>query len=114
MTADLSEIVLNNLEYFQRAEVKSGQRLHQLFQHLSEVLEKIKPIITKFELFVKDYDFNDATPGNGYRSFLFVLDSAVKCSLRNCVNVKENREKFFFRKSFYEKYLSGDKSRIRI
>lgn len=70
---------------------------------IADGLEKSVPILKEIESFASEYDFDEKTPGNGFRSFLIVFNSAVVYIQRVCNDIKDKREKFFFRRILHEK-----------
>lgn len=107
MTSDeLSLTILDNLVFFSsKFKVANGQTFCQIFESLTKSVEKIKPLVKKIEVFAGDYDFDQKSPGNGYRTFVYVYESAIKRVVKLSTQIEAKRENIWFRKSFYEKYL---------
>lgn len=103
MSADLVEISFENLDFFKKGRRKNYQKFCEVFETLIKTVAKIHLIVKEIEGFAADYDFDKMSPGNGYRSFVDVYDSAVNYTMNLCVRIKESRESIFFRKTFYEK-----------
>lgn len=101
MCDELINIILSNQQHFRKFE--SGLRLCEIFKSLIDTVDAIGLIVKDIQGFAGDYDLDELTPGNGYRSFVFVVEKAIKSTMQICENLKENREKVFFRKSFFEK-----------
>lgn len=87
----------NNENCFREESLKAN------FRVIAEFLEKSGPLLKEIESFASEYDLDEKTPGNGYRSFLQVFNSAVVYTEKFCIEVKEKKEKFFFRRVLYEK-----------
>lgn len=105
MSGELVQIALENLEFFKKAKARN-KKFHEfckIFEALIETVIKLQLLVKNIEDFAPDYDFDKLTPGNGYRSFIDVYDSAIKRTVKLCIRVEEKRESFFFRKTFYEK-----------
>lgn len=102
MSDQLITLCRNNENYFR------GDSLQRSFLTLVEFLEKSGPVLKEIDSFASDYDFDEKTPGNGFRSFIHVFDSAVIYTEKICSDVKEKREKFFFRKLVFEKWDYGE------
>lgn len=49
------------------------------------------------------YDFDDQTPGNGYRSFVIIAQISIKHALQLCNYVAVNKDFIIFRKGLYVK-----------
>jgi hormone-sensitive lipase len=99
----LKEICYNNVDYFKEDESTQGLRLHGAFVGIIDHLDTAKPLVSEIEEFAGEYDFDEVTKGNGYRSFLLVFDSAVQHTLKLSKYVTENRSSILFRKNIYMK-----------
>lgn len=103
MADELMILCLNNLDFYQKVKSNNGVTFVQNFEVLIKNIQEIIPVVTDIECFAGDYDLDEETRGNGYRSFIYVYESAVNRTAKVCKYVNENRESIFFRKSFYEK-----------
>ena len=103
MSANLIEISFDNIEFFKKKRRKNSQKFCEVFESLIKLVAKIHLLVKEIEGFAADYDFDKMSPGNGYRSFVDVYDSAVKHTMTHCVHIKESRDSIFFQKTFYEK-----------
>lgn len=99
----LKSIIVNNIDYFHDDESTNGLKLHGAFQAIIDHLDNVRPLIQEVELFCKQYDFDEATPGNGYRSFIKITDSAINHTLKVVKYITENRSSLLFRKNNYTK-----------
>lgn len=102
LSLKLIKVADDNLEFFKND--KNGKRFFEIFRSLIDVLAQIVPVVKEIESFASVYDFDESTPGNGYRSFVYLFESAVEKSLQICDHVKSKRESILFRKSHNEKY----------
>lgn len=100
---ELLELALDNLEFFRFFKAKNDQNFCQIFQSLIETVQKIVPVISIIEGFAVNYDFDEKTPGNGYRSFISVCQSAVRRVKKVCELIKQKRESVFFQRSSFKK-----------
>lgn len=98
MRDQLISLCRNNENYF-RGDIS----LQRHFSKVIEFLEKSGSVLKEIESFAGEYDFDEKTPGNGFRSFIHVFNSAVVYTEKVCNDVKEKREKFFLRKILLEK-----------
>lgn len=105
MTDELHRLASENLEFFRKVPVQSGSKFHDSFSSLIENVELIATVIKKIDKFAVNYDFDEITPGNGFHSFVDVCLLAAKKAAEICKNIRESREKFYFRQSHYEKYV---------
>lgn len=101
MFDELIHISLDNQKFFQSS--KNSVKFVKVLQTTTETLAKLEPLVDEIQSFAGSYDFDKQTPGNGYRSFLFLVDTAVKKTLNVSKRIEQKRESFFFYKSFYEK-----------
>lgn len=103
----LIELCKNNIKYFEDDETESGLRIHGAFVGLIDHIETAKPLVREVQDFVHEYDFDEDTPGNGFRSFLYVVDCCVKTTLKLARYVMENRGTMLFRKAVYVKEVEA-------
>lgn len=98
----LIQAIDNSIEFFD-----VHTKCHVLktnLQNLKTNVENCEKIVVEIESFASDYDFDNETPGNGYRSFIDVFKSAVKKTTKICNQLIKNREKILFREIYYTKY----------
>lgn len=103
MYNQLMKVCENNREHFNKEKVQHGNKLSENFSRIQVCLKKAELLIKDIESFAGEYDFDEKTPGNGYRSFIFIFDAAVKHVEKISNYVLENRGKLLFRKSTYTK-----------
>lgn len=97
----LKDLCLNNSQYFQSHDSETGLRLHGAFLALIDHVESVKPIVDYVRKAAPSYDFDENTPGNGYASFVSVVDACIRHGVKLCKQVCINRDSFFFRASYY-------------
>lgn len=98
----LAQAIINSVEHFDKTQ--KFTELAKKLQDLKKSLEKCDEKIVEIESFAGDYDFDHDTPGNGYRSFVDVFNSAIKKTLKLCEQLITNRGKILFRADYYAKY----------
>lgn len=103
----LKELCQNNIEYFEKDDTSKGQRIHGALIGIIDHLQRARPLVQEIREFASSYDFDEQTPGNGYRSFVFVVDQSVKHSVKLCRYIMENRNSLLFRKSIYMKEIES-------
>ncbi|XP_058116245.1 hormone-sensitive lipase [Anopheles ziemanni] len=103
----LIELCRNNVNYFEGDDTETGLRLHGAFVGLIDHIEMAKPLVRTVQGFMHEYDFDPSVPGNGFRSFLAVVDCCVKMSLKLARYVMENRSAILFRKAVYVKEVEA-------
>ena len=97
----LKDLCLNNAQFFQQDESENGQRLHAGFLALIDQVDMITPMVDEVRKVAFKFDLDENTTGNGYRSFVAVVDICVQHGVRLSRLVCDSRESFLFRKSFY-------------
>lgn len=97
------DLCVNNAEYFRKDDSENGQRFHCAYMGLIEHIEIAKRYVTEIKSFAHEYDFNEHTLGNGYRSFLLVVRACINHGLKLSSHVIQNRGSLLFRKSLYMK-----------
>lgn len=100
---ELKELCRNNVEFYCDDETSKGQRLYGAFVGLIDHIDTVKLLILDINEFVDEFDFEKKTPGNGYRSFIYVTDCAIKHGIKLSRYVVENRSSLLFRKGIYMK-----------
>lgn len=99
----LKSIIFNNIDYYKTDESTNGLKIHAAMLGIIDQLDVARPLISDVDDFCKLYDFDSETPGNGYRSFLKVFDSAINHTFKIVKYVTESRSSFLFRKTTYTK-----------
>lgn len=99
----LKSIISNNIDYYKSDESMNGLKMHGACLGIIDYLDEAQPLIQEMELFCKAYDFDETTPGNGYRSFIKIYDCAINHTLKIAKYVTENRSSLLFRKNNYTK-----------
>lgn len=92
----------NNINYFDKS--AKSESLSTNLRQLKSALEKSARAVGEIEKFAGEYDFDENTRANGFRSFQHLQISAVKRSIQLCERLINNREKMFFRADNYAKY----------
>lgn len=99
----LKSIICNNIDYYATDESTNGLKLHGAFLGIIDQLEEARPLLENIQSFCKAYDFDEKNPGNGYRSFIKVFDSAINHTSKIVKQVQQNRASLLFRKNNYTK-----------
>lgn len=99
----LKSVVFNNIDYFKSDESTNGLKLHAAFLGIIDHLEEACSVVQQIEKFYQIYDFDEKTPGNGYRSFIKVFECAINHTLKIVKYVTKNRSSLLFRKNNYTK-----------
>lgn len=101
----LRDTCRENVNYFTTDERNGSTAIANSFQQLFENIGNIKPLVYELRNVCHLYDFDPSVPGNGYRSYVSVVDLFIAHSIKICNQMAANRDSFFFRKAFYTKYV---------
>lgn len=103
---ELIKMCISNLEYYKKDKSFAGSKIHSNFEKFKKLLESSIPVIKEIESFSHLYDYDENTPGNGYRSFVYIFECALKYSKKIFDYITEHRASLLFRKNLYLKYVS--------
>ncbi|XP_046382868.1 hormone-sensitive lipase isoform X2 [Ischnura elegans] len=97
----LKDLCKNNSDFFRTDDSEYGQRLHEAFIGIIDHLETVMPLVSDISQVAANYDFDAATPGNGYKSFVAVVNTCVAHTLKLAQWISYNRDSYIFRKGHY-------------
>ncbi|XP_013192288.2 hormone-sensitive lipase [Amyelois transitella] len=103
----LKDSCQNNAKYFQPDDSENGQRLYQGFMTLIDHIDTVWPLVDHVRRVAPQYDFDEKSPGNGYRSFVSVVDSCVLHGLKLSRQVCTGRDALLFRKGYFVKEIES-------
>ncbi|EFA02512.1 hormone-sensitive lipase [Tribolium castaneum] len=95
----LKDLCENNANFFAKDTSENGQRLYISFMGIRENLDEISQKMARIASEAPRFDFDESTPGNGYRSFLSVANSAIDYGIALNKKICLKRASAFFRKS---------------
>lgn len=95
----LKDLCENNANYFAKDTTENGQRLYLSFMGIRENLDEVSQKMARIASEVHRFDFDEDTPGNGYRSFLSVANSAIDYGIALNKKICLKRASAFFRKT---------------
>lgn len=95
----LKDLCQNNATYFSTDETEIGQRLTRAFNDIIQHVTEIEPMVEQINQVAALYDFDEHTPGNGFRSFLSVVRGSVTYTIQMSSRVCLKRDNILFRKS---------------
>ena len=101
----LRQLVINNIEYFQKIRGSNGDKFYTLFCLLEQDSDALRPTVEAVERIAPKFDFDSKIQGNGYRSLIKVVDSCVDKLIKVVRNISQSRESLLFRASFHLKEL---------
>lgn len=102
---NLRDLCKENRIYFTTDERNGSTAIANSFKQLLENIGTIEPLVNELRNVCHLYDFDPSIPGNGYRSYVCVVDLFIAHCIKICNQMATNRDSFFFRKSFYTKYI---------
>ncbi|CAG0883655.1 unnamed protein product [Darwinula stevensoni] len=94
----VEELALNNIEHFRTDESENGQRLYEGFQAFLEHLRNLRKIVPDVKQISPDFDFDSKVRGNGYRSFVMVVDACLVHCAELSRTICTKRDSTFFQK----------------
>lgn len=105
---DLRSMAVSGMEYFRELKGPNNEKFHSSFNDLYEHLERgIEPAVDYLTRVAHTYDYDAATPGNGYRSIVDVVHKCALHILQLCRYITLNRESFLFRGGHYSRELNA-------
>uniref|UniRef100_A0A1I8PMQ6 Hormone-sensitive lipase n=1 Tax=Stomoxys calcitrans TaxID=35570 RepID=A0A1I8PMQ6_STOCA len=93
--------------HFKDDVTEKGQRLQAALVVWQDFIIMSDGLVRQIETFASNYDFDESTPGNGYRSFISVADSCIDYGLTICKNLSNSKSTLFFRKKSYMKDIEA-------
>ncbi|XP_061718416.1 hormone-sensitive lipase [Cydia pomonella] len=103
----LKDSCQNNATFFQPDDSENGQRLYQGFMTLIDHIDTVWPLVDHVRKVAPQYDFDATSPGNGYRSFVSVVDSCVLHGLKLSRQVCTGRDALLFRKGYFVREIES-------
>lgn len=88
------------------SELHNEQKVSKIlenYQKIANTLNELEKTVEEISEFSSSYDLDVNSPGNGYKSFVVIVEKAAEKITKIVKNVKENHRKIFFRRKFYEK-----------
>lgn len=99
----LVEICESNIQYFECDETEAGQRFLCAFRFIVDQSTTTRAAVIEVEGFMHEYDYDESTPANGYRSMVKVLHACINHTMKICKYIAQNRGHLLFRKTTYIK-----------
>lgn len=100
---ELVEICQDNRQYFESDDSEMGQRFYNEFICLLDHIAAARQYVTEFNGFAHEYDFDERTPGNGYRSLVKTMHAAIEYCIQVSSYIAKSRRYLLFRRSVYIK-----------
>lgn len=94
----------SNIQYFKRDNTTmAGKQFFDAFRNILQHIEIIRQHVMEIHKFVHEYDADEMTPANGYRSVVKVTHEYIKHTIEISKYIAENRGNLLFRKQTYVK-----------
>lgn len=103
MYDDLIDVCQSNIHYFESDSNEVGKRILGAFRSIIEQIGIIRQYVTEFCGFMHEYDFDEKTTANGYRSIVKVTQQYINHTMKVSKYIAVNRGNLLFRKRTYVK-----------
>jgi hypothetical protein len=108
----LRSLCKTNLEHFDLHQDEAGMRIKGALLVVIDTLENTRPLYTEISKIAPLFDFDENTPGNGYRSFLFLVDKCIMHSILVCQELNNQKNSMLFRKSYHMRFVLFYNTRV--
>lgn len=105
--AQLLAQCVEHADHFREDHSERGQRLYGAFVAWQDFIRLANKLVLQIDAFAYKYDFDEHTPGNGYRSFISVTNASIIYGQNICKNLHATRATMFFRKKYYMKEVES-------
>ncbi|XP_038065915.1 hormone-sensitive lipase-like [Patiria miniata] len=103
----LRQLVINNIEHYQKSKSSSGEKFFTVFCLIEEESDAVRPAVETLASIAPRFDFDERTPGNGYRSLISVVECSVEKLIQISRYVAVNRDSLLFRAGHYLRELEA-------
>ncbi|EZA47677.1 hypothetical protein DMN91_012343 [Ooceraea biroi] len=103
----LREVCCASVEYFASHQDDNGVRIKAALLAILDHLDQLQPLYREIAKFAPDFDFDEDTPANGYRSFLSLVDKCILHSGQVCRQMFCHKNSMLFRKSHHVKKIEA-------
>lgn len=103
----LRELCHASVEYFTSCQNENGVRIKAALLVILEQLDELQPLYNEIAKFASHFDLDEETPGNGYRSFLSMVDKCIAHTEQVCREMYHQKDSMFSRKSHHMKEIEA-------
>ncbi|KAL6444034.1 hypothetical protein ACFW04_001761 [Cataglyphis niger] len=96
-----------SVEYFMSSNNENSVRIKAALLVILEQLDELLPLYNEIAKFASHFDFDEETPGNGYRSFLSMVDKCIIHSEQVCRQMYDQKDSIFSRTSHHMKEIEA-------
>ncbi|XP_029176350.1 hormone-sensitive lipase-like isoform X2 [Nylanderia fulva] len=104
---DLRKLCHVSVEYFTSHRLKNSDRIKAALLVILQQLDELQPLYNEIAKYVSCFDFDETTPGNGYRSFLLMIDKSIVHSEQVCQKMYRQKDSLLFRESHHTKEVEA-------
>lgn len=104
---ELQQLCNDNLSYFSSHDDADSLKIRASLSVSVEKLQEMPPIYDKITKIAPLFDFDADTPGNGYRSFLKMMDKCLDFFIEVNKQLQSSRSSYFFRRSYHAKEVAA-------
>lgn len=101
----LLSICEDNKKYYESDASETGQRILFAFQKIIDHLPTVRDYHKQFNTFLHEYDFDENTPGNGYRSIIKAAEVGINRYIKVGLDISRKRDGLLFKKTTYMKLV---------
>uniref|UniRef100_A0A0C9QX50 Lipe protein n=1 Tax=Fopius arisanus TaxID=64838 RepID=A0A0C9QX50_9HYME len=103
----LCKLASANSDFFSSHQDESGLRICSAHVVVLDIIRELRPLYEEIAAIAPRYDFDENTPGNGYRSFIYLVDKCIEHSENTCQQIYNLRESVLFRKTNYMREIEA-------
>ncbi|OXU23851.1 hypothetical protein TSAR_010329 [Trichomalopsis sarcophagae] len=96
-----------NMEHFASHQDEGGLRIKGALQVLLDTLDNLRMVYAEISRFAPLFDFDENTPGNGYRSFLILVDRCIVYTGFACKDMLSQKDSVLFRKTHHMREMEA-------
>lgn len=100
----LHELASLNRDFFSKHLDENGLRIHAAHIVILDNYNELRELYKEISDIAPQFDFDEITPGNGYRSFLKLVDQCLLHTGGVCRHIFSYKDSVLFRKSNYMRY----------
>ncbi|CAK9823814.1 Hormone-sensitive lipase [Anthophora retusa] len=103
----LRELCHANAEYFMSHQDENSIRIRAALLAILDHMAQLQHLYKEISKIAPMFDFDPQTPGNGYRSFLVLIDKCIIHSRSICHQIYCQKDSIFFRKSYHMREIEA-------
>lgn len=104
----LIDLCESNIQYYECDNTfEAAKRFLDAFHNIIKQLAVLRQYVTEFYGFLHEYDFDENTPANGFRSIVKATHGMINHTMKLTKHIAENRGSLLFRKMEHVRYAVG-------